>query len=108
MFNGLAKLLSVGFIGSIDRHAERGSANGSKSSQQCVDPRDVDATGLQNNVYCMLAHFVERLCGLFFSVCINTLSSLRVGEWTRGRILKLWKFFSLLNLDKILRFLPTF
>lgn len=27
MFNGLAKLLSVGFIGKIDRHAERGSAN---------------------------------------------------------------------------------
>lgn len=45
MFNGLAKLLSVGFIGSIDRHAERGSANGSKSSQRCVDPRDVVATG---------------------------------------------------------------
>lgn len=45
MFNGLPKLLSVGFIGSIDRHAERGSANGSKSSQQCVDPRDVVATG---------------------------------------------------------------
>ncbi len=41
MFNGLAKLLSVGFIGSIDGHAERGSANGSKSTQQCVDPRDV-------------------------------------------------------------------
>lgn len=45
MFNGLAKLLSVGFIGSIDRHAERGSANCSKSSQQCVDPGDVVATG---------------------------------------------------------------
>lgn len=45
MFNGQAKLISVGFIGSIDRHAERGSANGSKSSQLCVDPRDVDATG---------------------------------------------------------------
>lgn len=45
VFNGLAKLLSVGFIGSIDRRAERGSANGSKSSQLCGDPRNGDATG---------------------------------------------------------------
>lgn len=41
----LAELLSVGFIGSIDRRAERGSANGSESSQSCVDPRDAAATG---------------------------------------------------------------
>lgn len=39
MFNGLAKLLSVGFIDSIDRHSERGSAN---SSKPCADPRDED------------------------------------------------------------------
>lgn len=51
MFNGLAKLLSVGFIGSIDRRAERGSANGSKSSQQWVDPGDVDATGASKQSY---------------------------------------------------------
>lgn len=45
MFNRADKPLSVGSIGSIDRHAERGSENGSKSSEQCVDPRDVEATG---------------------------------------------------------------
>lgn len=57
MFNGLAKLLSVGFIGSIDRHAERGSANGSTSPQQCVDPRDVDVTGASERCLSYVSSF---------------------------------------------------
>lgn len=64
----------VGFIGSIDRHAERGSANGSKSAQQCVDPGDVDATELRNNVYCMMASRAEPLWS--FSVRISHYSKL--------------------------------
>jgi len=47
---GPAKLLSGGFIGSIDSHAERGSASGSKSPQQRVDPEVEMPQGLHNNV----------------------------------------------------------
>ena len=75
MFNGLAKLLSVGFIGSIDRRAERGSANGSKSSQHRVDPGDVDATGLQNKVCSVLSgSFCPASLWWFFCVCESTVT----------------------------------
>lgn len=44
-FNGFAMKLSVSFTGSIDWHAESGSAKSSTSSQPCVDPKDIIATG---------------------------------------------------------------
>lgn len=51
VFNGLAKLLSVGSIDRIDRRAERGSAKSRESLLSRADPRDVDTTGNKNEKY---------------------------------------------------------
>lgn len=97
-FNGLAMKLSVGFIGSIDWHAESERAKSSMSSQPCVDPKDVATGALKQGLRSMCLSWWS-ISNLFQSEQHVIFISCSVRQ--QGKQFKLQCILSLLHCDNM-------